>query len=163
MASYLWKGRAIRAQLSMTGEGWDKLHPDMQRIAVEVIREAQLQGLNVGVLEGWRDAETQKKYMGAGTSWVGDVDGSYHRWGLACDFVFLDSLGRWTWDPDNLGDGADQSKSPSWQKLGAIIEKHGLGWGGRFKTFDGPHGELRLMSIAALKATYGNPEALAWA
>lgn len=152
-AAIIWKGRDIRAALTLTGEGWDRLHPEVQRRALLVLEEATKAGLHVGIFEGYRSAERQAEYMQAGNSWVSDPDSSYHRWGLAVDFVFLDALGRWTWDRPRA----------DWDALGAIIEKHGFAWGGRFKTFDGPHAELRLYTIAQLKHANKSPEAVSWA
>lgn len=163
MASYLWKGRDIRAQLTMSGDSWNKLHPEVQKRALAVMEEAHRQGLPIGIFEGWRSRDRQLQAMNKGASWTGDADSSYHRWGLAVDFVFLDRLGNWTWDPDDLGDGADQRQSESWQKLGTIIEEKGFQWGGRWTHFDGPHAQLPILSIAALKAAYTSPENLSWA
>jgi hypothetical protein len=154
-ATVLYNGRRIRAELSMMGEGWDRLHPEVQRRAMKVLEQARAAGLNVGVFEGWRDADRQRQLMKKGTSWVGDVNNSYHRWGLAVDFVFLDALGRWTWDPEG---GRE-----AWEKLGRIIEANGFEWGGRFRTFDGPHAQLPLFTIAQLKQQYESPEVLSWA
>lgn len=155
VVAYIWKGKEIRAQLSMTGDGWDRLHPDVQDRAVKVIRDAQIAGLNVGIFEGWRSKERQLETMKTGNSWIGDPDNSYHRWGLAVDFVFIDGLGRWTWEPSG---GMND-----WRRLGEIIEKHGFEWGGRWRSFDGPHAQLPILTIAKLKAAYGDPESLSWA
>lgn len=155
LTAAIYNGRAIRAKLALMGEGWDKLHPEVQRRALRVLEQAQASGLSVGVFEGYRDADRQRQLMNKGRSWVGNVNNSYHRWGLAVDFVFLDKLGRWTWEP--AGGRAD------WDKLGRIIEANGFEWGGRFRTFDGPHAQLPLFTIAELKQRYTSPEVVAWA
>ncbi len=154
-AAIIWKGRNIRAKLSAMGEGWDRLHPQVRQKAEAVMRDAWLDGLRVGIFAGYRDKARQQELMGKGRSWVGDADSSYHRWGLAVDFVFLDALGRWTWEPEG---GMDD-----WHRLGAIIERHGFQWGGRWRTFDGPHAQLPIQSIAELKRTHDTPEDVAWA
>ncbi len=143
-----WKGREIRALLSLTGRGWDRLHPEVKRRALRVLERAHAEGLPVGVFEGWRSAERQRELMRRGNSWVGDPDSSYHRWGLAVDFVFLDPFGRWTWDRPRA----------DWEQLGRIIEAEGFEWGGRWRRFDGPHAQLPLLSIAELKDRYQVPE-----
>ncbi len=153
-ASVLYNGRRIRAELSMMGEGWDRLHPEVKRRALKVLEQARAEGLHVGIFEGYRDEYRQRELMGKGNSWVGDPNNSYHRWGLAVDFVFLDKLGRWTWNPDG--------GRATWEKLGRIIEANGFEWGGRWRNFDGPHAQLPLYTIAALKATYQQPEETPW-
>ncbi len=150
-----WKGRDIRARMTLSGEGWDRLHPEVKARALRVLEQAARQGLHVGIFEGWRSRERQASLMKGGTSWTKDVDSSYHRWGLAVDFVFLDRLGRWTWQPE--GGRSD------WEKLGRIIEANGFEWGGRFRHFDGPHAQLPLYRIAELKRRYQTPEAVSWA
>ena len=149
---YAWKGKEIRSQLTLTGEGWNRLHPEVQRRALKVIEEANREfaddGLAVGIFEGYRSRERQQEVMDSGNSWTKDSDSSYHRWGLAVDIVFLNRLGRWTWSPPRA----------AWDRLGAIIERHGFQWGGRFRTFDGAHAQLPLMTIAQLKSQYTTPE-----
>jgi len=164
MALTMWKGKAIRAALTLTGEGWDKLHPEVKQRAERVLRIANAEfakdGLIVGIHEGWRDVSRQAEVMQGGYSAVTHPLKSYHPWGLAVDFVFLTGPGLWTWDPDNLGKGADQRLSPSWQKLGAIIKAEGFEWGGDWVTiFDGPHAQLPIMRTAELNNTYHTPEA----
>lgn len=147
--------KEIRAQLSKMGEGWNRLHPEVQDRAVLVMMDAKKAGLNIGVFDGYRARKDQVKQIEEGDSFIVDPDSSYHRWGLAVDFVFLDSLGRWTWEPEG--------GRAAWWHLGAIIEKHGFNWGGRWRTFDGPHAEYKVMNIAKLKETYTTPEAVQWA
>jgi hypothetical protein len=155
-ALYLWKGRNIRAELTMTGSAFDGLHEDVKRMTSEVLRAAWAAGLPVGIYEGLRTRDDQQAAIDSGASKVSDPDSSYHRWGLAVDFVFLNRLGGWTWEPEN---GMDD-----WQRLGQIIKRAGFQWGGDFKTFfDGPHAQYPLMSIGQLKAAYGSPESVTWA
>lgn len=169
MAASWWKGNNIRAGLSMTGAGWDKLHPEVKARAERVLRKAAQEftrdGLMVGIFEGWRDVSVQLKRIEAGASTVKNPLQSYHPWGLAVDFVFLHGPGLWTWDPDNLGKGADQRQSQAWQRLGEIIRSEGFEWGGDWKTlFDGPHAQLPLMRTAELNSQYHQPgEFITWA
>lgn len=168
IAISVWKGRDIRAYMTMTGDGWNKMHPEVKVRAAKVLEKANKAfagtGLTVGIFEGWRSVNTQQAHMASGASFVDSALNSYHPWGLAADFVFLTGPGLWTWDPDNLGDGADQRLSESWQKLGAIIKSEGFEWGGDWQKFDGPHGQLPLMRTAALRDKYTAPEAyITWA
>lgn len=164
----IWKARDIRQIASTMGEGWSNLHPEVKKCALIVLKEANEvfapEGLTVGMYEGWRTREKQIEYLQNGTSWTGDPDSSYHRWGLAVDFVFIDRFGNWTWEPKPAescpwyNPFCDDSSRALWDKLGDIIEGAGFEWGGRFSTYDGPHGQLRLMKISELKAAYGTPE-----
>lgn len=156
-------GKKIRAELSKMGEGWSRLHPDVKARALAVLEEANAhfsaKGLQVGIFEGWRDVSEQLDRMASGASTVRDPLRSYHPWGLAVDFVFLKGPGLWTWDPDNLGEGANQRHSQSWQELGEIIRRHGFEWGGDWVSlFDGPHAQLPAMRTSALVAQYDKPE-----
>ncbi len=143
---------AVRAQLSRLGPSWENLHPEVKRRALAVLREANRvfnpRGLWVGVFEGWRTEARQRQVMQRGTSGVRDWRYSYHPWGLAVDFVFLDRLGRWTWDRPRS----------DWDELGRIIEAQGFEWGGRWRSFDGPHAQLPLLKPSQLIAEYGAPD-----
>lgn len=146
----LWRGRGIAGRVKLHGPGWDNLHPEVQKRAMYVLEDAARAGLNVGVFEGWRDEARQRQVMSTGASWVGNWMNSYHPWGLAVDFVFLDAAGNWTWAPA----GGDQA----WIALGEIIERHGFEWGGRWKSFDGPHAQLPIDRIVDLQAKYISPD-----
>lgn len=162
IAATLYRAPNIRAALAQVGPGWQNLHPYVQSRAVSVIEESARvfapKGLRVGMYEGWRDINTQKKRMQGGVSWVGDALNSYHPWGLAVDFVFIDRLGRWTWLPDPQNPQNTRYVDPRWYTLGEIIERDGFEWGGRWQNFDGPHAQLPVKKIAALKSTYGTPD-----
>ena len=189
MAGYIWKGREIRAQLSMTGQGWSNLHPEMQRRAQAVIHDANEHfkplGLSVGAYEGWRTSQRQLETINQGTSFLDSNDWlrSYHPWGLAVDFVFINRLGMWTWEPGATTNDQDQawydvvlqwvgvSDDPNkqlWHELGEIIERHGLEWGGRWgewgsRKFDGPHGQLTAYGrTSGLIAKYETPNNVEW-
>lgn len=171
--AYLWKGKDIRASLSMTGAGWHNLHPEMQRRAAHVLSEAnevfKPLGLSVGVFSGWRTTEEQAGHIGSGASFVDGVYKSYHVWGLACDFVFLDRLGNWTWEPVGKYEAAwydvfsDDPNLEAWKTLGGIIKKYGLEWGGDWKAFDAPHGQLTdYGNTQKLIAEYNVPNNVEW-
>lgn len=164
----LWKGRDLRAALTMTGDGWNNLHPDMQQRAAAVLHDANAifkpQGLSVGIFEGWRTLARQRDVMQRGNSFVTDPLHSYHVWGLACDFVFLDAFGQWTWQPFSESECAwynpfcTDPNQTAWATLGDIIKRQGLAWGGDWKNYDGPHGELTHFGRPQnLVATYHDP------
>lgn len=154
----LWKGRDIRAQIAMTGDGWDKLHPEVKARALRVIekanREFEKDGLRVGLFEGWRDVSEQLKKMQSGNSGVKNPLHSYHPWGLAVDLVFLKGPGAWTWEPT----GDPIRDRILWERLGAIIKAEGFEWGGDWSSmFDGPHAQLPIERSPQLVAKYGEP------
>lgn len=156
-ASQAQKIKGLTAKL---GESWSNMHPEMQRRALQVIERATREfapaGLTVGVYQGWRDVAEQLKQIEEGDSWVKDPLNSYHPWGLAADFVFIDSGGRWTWLPDESHPDNTSYWSPQWDRLGVIIERAGLEWGGRWRHRDGPHGQLPV-SLAGVRARYSGP------
>lgn len=152
----------VREKLSTLGPEFNNLHPDVRDRALRVLDEANAEfeplGLRVGIYEGWRDLETEKRYIAQGVATIKDPYNSYHLWGLAVDFVFIDKLGRWSWlpNPNNPKDTA--YRDPLWYRLGEIIERNGFEWGGRWKFFDAAHAQLALMNTAQLKVTYADPE-----
>ena len=173
VAGYIWKGRELRAQLSMTGAGWDELHPEVKRRAAAVLQDANKlfkpQGLSVGIFEGKRTIARQLEVMGSGNSFLNDALRSYHVWGLAVDFVFLDRLGRWTWEPFGKDERAwydifsSDPNRDAWEKLGAIIKKHGFEWGGDWQNFDGPHAQWTGAGRSReLIAKYNDPSEVVW-
>lgn len=157
VAALYKKAPSIRAALSQIGEPFNRLHPIVQQRAERVLDDAAAEfaadGLTVGVFEGWRDLDKQTQHIASGASFVAEPLNSYHVWGLAVDFVFIDHLGRWTWLEKAPGQGWDK-----WDRLGAIIERHGFEWGGRWKRRDGPHAQAPdVARVASLRAGYADP------
>jgi hypothetical protein len=164
MVASLWNGKNLRAVMTMTGAGWHNLHPEVKTRAIRVLERAAAEfahdGLMVGIFEGWRSVDTQRNKIATGDSFVSNPLSSYHSWGLAVDFVFLHGPGLWTWEPT----GDEVIDRALWERLGLIIESEGFEWGGRWKTFDGPHAQLPLMRSAQLIEKYSAPEAyITWA
>jgi hypothetical protein len=160
----MWKGKAIRSVLSITGTAWDKTHPEVKARGVRVLERANKEfakdGLQVGIFEAWRDVSRQLEVMSSGNSEVKSPLNSYHPWGLALDFVFLKGPGLWTWEPT----GDPLQDRMLWEQLGEIIESEGFEWGGRWHSFDGPHAQLPLQRTAALIAEFSGPdEFIKWA
>jgi len=135
---------------------WDALHPFCKKQAKKVLAECKKEGLNVAFFEGMRYLERQKTLVAKGRS---KTLLSYHRLGLAVDFVFKTEKGNWTWN----------RPKEDWDKLAEISEKHGFSSGWRWKKFkDGPHIELRFKGIrtstlyAQLKASKSRKEFYVW-
>ena len=123
---------------------------------MQLIREANRQGLDVMFWDGWRDPAETLHNIAKGTSKVKDAYGSKHTWGVAFDIVFKDALGLPSWPP-----GAP-NPDPRWYKLGEIGEQLGLKWGGRWFNpqtkqgfFDGPHFELPDFNMTTARNAYG--------
>lgn len=159
-----YKAPDIRAALAQAGDAWQRLHPEVKARAQWVMddanREFAPEGLRVGVFDGYRAPGAQAQHVAAGSSFVAHPLDSFHPWGLAVDFVFLNRLGNWTWLEDRPDQGREQ-----WYALGRIIERYGFEWGGRWgdwgsRSFDGPHAQLPIARPAQLRAAYpGGPEA----
>jgi hypothetical protein len=155
----------VASRLSRLGAGWTNLDPEFRRRALAVLEEANRlfgpRGLAVGLHTGWRSLEAQREVMARGASRLSDPLSSYHVWGLAGDFVFIDRAGRWTWLPR-----ADRKLDRRWLELGAIFRRHGLVWGADWDSdgnlaehllVDAPHAQLPLLKVAQLRARYGEP------
>ena len=173
-AMVIYKGKDIRSSLSMTGDGWNNLHPEVKRRAKNVIKEANAHfkktGLSVGMFEGWRTEARQLEVMGGGASDVKNYLNSYHPWGLAVDFVFLDQFGRWTWEPIKDNDPAwyeyvtqvftGDANAQAWDELGDIIKSNGFEWGGDWRNLkDKPHAQYTKEGRTRdMIAAFGEPE-----
>jgi len=117
------------------------VHPYLQMKIEQVQKEAMVKGIDLRVVEGYRDLETQQKYYDQGRITKGGIITyappglSYHNHGWAvdvCEYV----NGRPNW------------KSEHWQEIGAIGKKHGLVWGGDWKRLvDRPHFQLSRTDI----------------
>ncbi len=103
---------------------------------------------NLLVSEGVRDNETQARYYAQGRFTPGKIitdaqtaADSAHGWGLALDVLVLV-------DGKTAPDGHF-----AWAAWGAEVEREGMGWGGRFANFDGPH--MQMPNWRALKGWNG--------
>ena len=103
---------------------------DPVRIRIELtLKDARAEGLSVMLFETfradarqlnlWKQKRTKIKKRGM------------HGCGMAGDIVFVDAHGQPSWKEPTPG---------AWKRLGVIGKKHGLYWGGDFKSFtDSPH------------------------
>jgi hypothetical protein len=114
----------------------DDLAPAFRAVVVEALAECEAAGLDAIVHETLRTAETAAVYFARGRTQIpprgtvtqaSDETWSWHGYGLAVDVISA-SKG---WDAGSI-----------WFALvGAIFEKHGCKWGGRWKHPDGPHNQ----------------------
>lgn len=102
---------------------------NLVRIFLEECRSAKLVG---GIFMGYRSYDEQNKLYAQGRTIPGKIitnakgGQSYHNFGLAIDYVFIDKRG-WTWTGD-------------YNKVGQIAKDCGLEWGGSWTAFpDVPH------------------------
>lgn len=111
------------------------LHPFVKDQAEKVVFACREAGLEVDVFETLRTLERQKWLKSNGKS---TTLSSYHRLGLAVDFVFKTAKGNWTWD----------RPKEDWDKLADIVEAYGFSSGWRWKSFkDGPHAQMQFAGI----------------
>lgn len=153
----------------MRGNRWALLLPAMQSRATQLIAAANRAGLDVMFYDGWRDPVDTRANIERGTSRVKDEFSSPHTWGVAFDLVFrhpVTGLPWWPpiWGKDNAGNPFFlMDNYEKWQSLGRIGESLGLTWGGRWFNpvtlkgfFDGPHFQMKPLSMAYLRRTYQN-------
>lgn len=107
------------------------LHPYFRDKISELIRLCKEQGIELVVVETFRTHAKQAEYFGMGRKYTRSKGGkSKHQYGLAADVVpVVNSVAVW----DN---------ALLWRKIGAIGERIGLRWGGRWKApYDPAHFE----------------------
>jgi hypothetical protein len=139
----LWKGYDIMTD-KMKGPTWDNLIPSTRAKTLSLLEKAAAAGLSVMFFEGWRDPVDEAAYIAKGTSKLKDPMNGHHIWGVAVDIVFKNAAGFPSWPP--LAD-------PRWSQLWSIAESVGLS---HPIAWDGPHLEEPGISIAALRADYGD-------
>lgn len=113
----------------------DDLHPKLRPLAFELLARAVEAGINPVVIDTLRSAAEHAADLEAGTSWIKvskhqpDADG----FARAIDVAPAAVLPLKAWAPGHA----------HWKILGAIGEKLGLRWGGRWPTPDNAHFELK--------------------
>lgn len=133
------------------------LHPELQEIVEKFLADCLRAGLKVSITDTFRTKEEQVALYAKGRTTSGSIvtncqyPNSPHNWGVAFDFC------------RNDGTGAYNDSGGFFAKVGAIGKKHGLFWGGDFRSFvDKPHLELIKYlpnnSVKTLIAKYGTPE-----
>ena len=111
----------------------DDLDPVFKPVAFELLARCVEAGIPVVVVDTRRTAAEQAANVAKGVSWV---TRSKHQDGLAidvCPISQYDAHG-----PDKL---LWEAGDPIWQRLGAIGERLGLRWGGRWMQADLGHFE----------------------
>jgi hypothetical protein len=109
----------------------ENVDPVLREKVTAMIEEAQRQGLDVSVYEGYRDPARQDDLYKQGKTKLQGTDG-LNTQGFAADVTFHDSDGKRTWD----------APKSDWERLGKIGKEHGLQWGGDWKDPDCAHFQL---------------------
>jgi len=117
------------------------LHPKFRDSAIQAWEEAQAampDNVKIIVTQGYRTFEESDKLYAKGRTEPGPrvtnskAGQSYHNYGLAFDFEMITN-GKPDW-----------VVGPNWMKVVEIMKKHGMAWGGDFKSIlDTPHFENR--------------------
>jgi len=117
------------------------IHPYLLAKVEKVIAEAQSKGIDLRVVRGFRDMETQRKFYAQGRTAPGPIITyappglSYHNHGWAVDVC-------------EYTNGQPNWNSKHWNEIGKIGKKYGLVWGGDWKRLvDKPHLQLPIYDI----------------
>lgn len=109
----------------------EALHPYFRELVKTLIARCKANGIELAVVETFRTRAKQNEYRAMGKSYTRSAGGSSkHQYGLAVDVVPMkDSVAVW-------------HSMALWRKVGAVGEKLGLRWGGRWRhPFDPGHFE----------------------
>lgn len=112
------------------------LHPELQKIITQFLKEAEKQGFIVKVTDTLRTKKEQNELYAQGRTNPGNIvtwvkyPYSNHNWGMAFDICRNDGKGAYN-DSDNW-----------FFKVGQIGKSFGLEWGGDWKPQDKPHFQL---------------------
>lgn len=114
------------------------VRPELRRLALAFLEEAERVGLTLRVVSVLRPLEEQARLYAQGRTAPGPIvtwakpGTSPHNYGAAFDVAFLDARGRPSWD-----------EAHPWAVLGPVAKRVGLVWGGTWaKKPDRPHLEL---------------------
>jgi len=109
----------------------NSLHPYFRDKVIELIRQCREKGIELAIVETYRTPTKQNEYKSMGRRYTRTKGGfSNHQYGLAVDLVpMIDTVAQW----HNIA---------LWRKVGAVGERLGLRWGGRWRyLFDPGHFE----------------------
>jgi hypothetical protein len=130
-----------------------QLQPDFANQVAQLMAAIKRRGFDVKIIQGMRTFAQQDALFAQGRSAAGDKvtkargGQSFHNYGIAVDFCMRNPVGG-SYFPD---------PHPVWNVIGEEAEKMGLTWGGRWKTPDRPHVEVKmpLNKIQSLYQTGG--------
>jgi len=126
----------------------DALHPYFRDKVQQLILICRSKGIELAFVETYRTHAKQAEYKGMGKKYTRSGAGkSKHQYGLAVDVVPV------------IGDSAVWHNPVLWKKIGAVGERLGLRWGGRWRRpYDPGHFEwttgLNTADLAAGREPY---------
>lgn len=136
--------------------GIDKLIPEAQDAAKQLLKECEHWGLDVLITDTLRTKDEQNALYAQGRTASGNIvtsckyPQSLHNWGCAFDFC-RNVKGKEYYDGDGF-----------FERVGTIAESIGLVWGGHFRKPDRPHIQLAKYApdktAKALMAKYDDPQ-----
>jgi len=110
-------------------------------LALELCKEISDRGLPFKVWETYRATTTQQAYYAKGRTEPGPKvtnarpGFSAHEWGFALDLVLdIPKINPWDTSIEMMG---------YWQRMGDLVERKGLEWGGNWRFKDYPHIQLK--------------------
>lgn len=125
------------------------VNPKVKDLALELIKRAYHEGINVQITSGYRSNAEQQKLYNQGRTTAGSVvtnagpGQSVHNYGYAIDYVLVNEDGSkaiWVVNKD-------------WKRVAAIGKQLGFQWGGDWSKFpDPPHLDMGGLSWQQLKA-----------
>jgi hypothetical protein len=109
----------------------NSLHPYFRDKVIELIRQCEIKGIKLAIVETYRTPTKQNEYKSMGRKYTRTKGGlSNHQYGLAVDVVPM------------VNDQAQWHNIALWRKVGQVGERLGLRWGGRWRyLFDPGHFE----------------------
>ncbi|MFB5663894.1 M15 family metallopeptidase [Alteribacillus sp. HJP-4] len=122
----------------------DGLVPEVKKKSEQLQKQAEAEGIDVVITDGYRSAEEQNELFAEGRE---STDGgivtyaeggsSYHNYGLAVDFALRLDDGQIVWDTER--DDNDNGEA-DWMEVVEIAKDLGFEWGGDWQGFsDYPH------------------------
>lgn len=118
----------------------EKLDPDFRTLVERFLSKLLEESIPVLVTETLRTPDRQRRLVDQGSSWTLN---SRHLTGHAIDlYPYL----HFAMEKDSLKTYSSvnfDAEHPVWQKIGEIGESFGLTWGGRWKTRDMGHFEIK--------------------
>lgn len=125
-------------------------HPVVRESALEMIKRAYKEGINVQISEGHRSYKRQNKLYAQGRTKSGNIvtnargGQSWHNFGIAIDFFLT----------NHTGSTAVWTVNSNWRRVAQIGKSLGFEWGGDWTSFkDYPHLQMTGgLSLAQLRA-----------
>lgn len=127
----------------------DGLHPQVKKVANQLIADAKAKGIKIVIYEGYRSWDEQDELYKIGRQIrtsekpVTNARGgeSFHNFGLAFDFALIEPITNdISWD---IKRDANKNGKSDWFEVAEIGKRLGLSWGGDWKQIkDYPHFEM---------------------